>query len=345
MKILVANHSLKQAGGTETFTYTLIGELKKRKHEIEYFCFEKGEYSDRIEQDYGISFKRSEKYDLILANHHTTVKALRKTGFIVQTCHGIFPALEQPSKFADGLVSISQEVQYHLLRKGFKSLIIHNGVDCTRYKPIKPLRETQPKVLSLCHSEDAHKIVQQACKSLNLGFSILDKYIDKAWAVEKIINEHDIVVGLGRSAYEALACGRPVIIFDKRKYGIGQGDGYFLYNILEGLKHNCSGRSLRIEFTQENLIKELIKYNPKHGQIARDYALQTFNITKTTDEYFEFLYYLSQDIHRKSFKARFLRLIRLVLILLPEQIKSPLRKIDKSLGGRFLKIKRSFIPR
>jgi len=287
MNILVSNHNLVQAGGTESFTYTLIGELIKQGHEVEYFCFNKGMYSDRIERDLNVRFKSKKKYDLVLANHNTTVDELNKCGFTIQTCHGIYPKLEQPSNKARGYVSISQEVQNHLLNLGFPSRIIYNGIDCERFKPNKELRSI-PKVLSMCHSAEAHGIVAAACRIAKLEFGTLDKYKDNAWKVEKIVNEYDLVIGLGRTAYEALACGRPVIIFDKRAYMQSYGDGYFLEVMLESLKNNCSGRALKIDFSPESLALEMQKYNPGHGNIARRYSQLTFNIKNSQADYINY---------------------------------------------------------
>lgn len=55
--ILVATNHLDKVGGTETYTYTLIEELKRRENiEVDYFTFKKGEISERIEHRLGISF-------------------------------------------------------------------------------------------------------------------------------------------------------------------------------------------------------------------------------------------------------------------------------------------------
>lgn len=278
MRVLVANHWLVQPGGTETFTYTLIRELQRAGHDVEYFCFHPGEFSARLEQELRVRHSSRKSYDLILANHHTTVRALCRRGLIIQTCHGVFPELEQPSPLAHGHVSISSEVQDHLLQRGFASTLIPNGIDCERFRPLQPLRPQQPRVLSLCHSAPAHGLVREACAGLGWEFAALDKYQDRKWEVEQIINAADLVVGLGRSAYEALACGRPLVIYDHREYAGSLGDGYFLDCFPASLRCNCSGRALRLAFSPESLRAELAKYHPDHGQLARRYAVDYFDM-------------------------------------------------------------------
>ena len=107
--ILVANHHLEKVGGTESYTYALTGELVKKGYNVEYFTFFKGEVADRLENDFFVPYMSRSKYDLILANHNTCVNYLFGKGFTIQTCHGIFPELEQPSPHADAYVAISEE--------------------------------------------------------------------------------------------------------------------------------------------------------------------------------------------------------------------------------------------
>ena len=288
MNILVANHKLDKTGGSQTFTYTLVGELVKRGYAVEYFTHKHGLISSKIQDDFGVGFMSQSSYDLILANHHTTVESLYGKGKIIQTCHGVFAGLERPSPLADGYVAISQEVQDYLMRCGFQSRIIYNGIDCNRFSPQKPLRKDNIRVLSLCHSEEAHALVEQACKLANAEFGRLDKYQDNQWDVPAIINQYDLVFGLGRSAYESLACGRPVIIYDSRSYFTSAGDGYFLEVLPASLQNNCSGRALKRNFTVDGIADQIRKYRPEDGAIARGYALSCFNIEKAVDSYLEY---------------------------------------------------------
>src|SRR5690606_3879634 len=96
----------KNVGDTESFTLTMAEELIKRNFSVEYFTFRRGKISELLENS-GVNFMTKKKYDLILANHNTCVSTLKNRGTIIQTCHGIYPKLEQPSDDADAHVSIS----------------------------------------------------------------------------------------------------------------------------------------------------------------------------------------------------------------------------------------------
>ncbi|MDR2601335.1 MAG: hypothetical protein LBC53_02630 [Spirochaetaceae bacterium] len=277
-------------GGTENFTYTIIVELKRLGHHVEYFTFNKGEISEKIEK-LGVRFKSLKKYDLILANHTTVVRLVFKYGYTIQTCHGIIPKLEQPSMFADFHVSISYEIKEHLNKKGIDSVVIYNGIDCNRFKPEKPLHDKLTSVLSLCQSEEANDFIKNCCQIINVGFIKMNKYIESMWELEKSINEADMVVGIGRSAYDGMACGRAVLSFDKRSYTKdfnGEGDGYLTENNIElSLKNNCSGRCSGKKFNQEMFIGELKKYNKKDGIFLRNFALKELNINMNIQKYLE----------------------------------------------------------
>lgn len=288
LSILIANNSLNSIGGSETFTYTLIEELKALGHFVEYFTFDKGAISNKIEKDLNVFFKSKKKYDLILANHNTCVKELYGFGFIIQTCHGIYPKLEQPSIFADAYVSISQEIQNHLALLGYPSKIILNGINLKRFFPFKDVNASLKKVLSLCHSNNANILLKEVCKELNVELKIAYKYNNPTFEVEKLINDVDLVVGLGRSAYEAMACGRPVVVWDDRKYFESFGDGYVKGKLGFSIINNCSGRYFKRMLHKEDLVKEFLKYDSSDSIYFRSFAEKNLDIKKQLHEYLNF---------------------------------------------------------
>ncbi|MBO9619415.1 MAG: glycosyltransferase family 4 protein [Niabella sp.] len=286
--ILVATNHLKDPGGSETFSYTLIGELKRLGFDVEYFTFYKGLVSEKIENDLGVAFMSRNKYDLILANHNSCVKYLVNRGFIIQTCHGIFPELEQPTSYAHKHVAISKEVQEHLQKKHIKSKIILNGIDLERFKSNRPLQTEVQTILSLCHSEAANQMIAASAGEMNATFIYLNKYENPGWNVEQLINKADVVVGVGRSAYEAMACGRPVVVFDSRSYYPACGDGYVKEILEDSIIKNCSGRYCGHTFTVPALTAELKKFKKEDGAFFREFALKNLNITNAVLEYIRY---------------------------------------------------------
>ena len=287
MRILLGTHYLAKTGGTESYTFALAMELKRLGHEVEHFAIIRGGVSSMLEEK-GVPFMTSDHYDLILANHTTVVEQLWPKGFIVQTCHGNIAELEQPSPYADAYVAVSEEVREHLQSKGYRAAaVIANGIDCNRFCQKKPVSPTLQTVLSLCQSDVANDFIRRCCQQEGIRFLQSNKFTDNVWAIEDLINESDLVVGLGRSAYDAMACGRCVLVYDYREYmGEFLGDGMLTpESIQKSMLCNCSGRSNRLKYNEETFIKELQKYSPELGAWGREFALEHLNIEKAVEAY------------------------------------------------------------
>ena len=289
MKILLGTHYLAKNGGTESYTFALAMELKRLGHEVEHFAIIRGGVSAMLEEQ-GVPFLTSDRFDLILANHTTVVEQLWPLGFTVQTCHGNIAELEQPSPYADAYVAVSEEVREHLQSKGYKAAaVIANGIDCNRFCQKRPISSTLKTVLSLCQSDVANDFIRRCCQQEGIRFLQSNKFTDNVWAIEDLINESDLVIGLGRSAYDAMACGRCVLVYDFRDYmGEFLGDGMLTPDSIgRSMLCNCSGRASRRKFDEQTFIAELHKYSPELGAWGRQFALEHLNIEKAVAAYLD----------------------------------------------------------
>lgn len=287
MKILLGTHYLAKTGGTESYTYALALELKRLGHHVEYFAIVRGNVSSMLEEN-GVPFMSADYYDLILANHTTVVEKICRFGYIVQTCHGNIAELEQPSPYADAYVAVSEEVRNHLQYKGYQVLgVIPNGIDCKRFFPRNPVSDKLTTVLSLCQSDEANKFIRKCCEQANIKLLCSNKFTDNVWSIEELINQSDLVVGLGRSAYDAMACGRCVLVYDYRDYmGEFLGDGILTPDsINKSMTCNCSGRANRLKYNEQDFIAEMQKYSPQLAAWSRDFAIQNLNIEQAVDKY------------------------------------------------------------
>lgn len=311
--VLVGVYYLNHVGGAQLYTADLIKQLKTRDDvEVEFFAIEMGELSTYVRDELGVSFMSKEKYDLVLATHNLTVEALYKKGPIVQICHGAILGLEFPSIYADFHVGISEEVCDSLDQKGFENTLVLNGLDLEQKRPERRPNPQLTNVLSLCQSEEANTKLRKVCDKLGLAFTAFNKHKNPTFHIEKEINEADLVVGIGRSVYDAMACGRPCIVFDSRDYNGNKGDGYLhphLFN--EFAEANCSGRYLGKHFSECELIDEFRKYHPEDGGRLRAVAEKQLDVAKTTDALLATLNHISAKTRRRKkhriFKARLRR--------------------------------------
>ena len=185
-------------------------------------------------------------------------------------------------------VAISEEVKNHLFSCGFNSIIIHNGVDCERFSPKKKINENVKKILSLTQSDYLNDMLKRVCTKMNIELICLNKFINPIFNVEDVINEVDLVISLGRGTFESMACGRNVIILDKRPYVDRPpiGDGIVTReNIDNYIKNNCSGRFTNKVFGEVEIEAEIQKYDYRLGEFCREYALENFNIKKQVNKY------------------------------------------------------------
>jgi len=291
MRILVGNNRMADPGGSETYAYALIAELQRQGHDVECITLQKGMVSSYV-GCLGVPVYTTpiyDVYDLALLSHSSSIELARNVkAFKIQTCHGIYPNLEQPVKGMDAYVAISDEVYTHLKSKGYNSSIIHNGIDCERFASSRSINTRLQTVLSLCHDEKTNHYLQSICHLLNVRLIKKNKFDAPIWRVENLINEADLVVTLGRGAYEAMAMGRNVLLYDNRRYVGGEalGDGMVdKDNIFSFLENNCSGRYSAKPFPTKEMLLAFKKYRKKTGGDLRKFAVANLNIKDKVNQY------------------------------------------------------------
>lgn len=281
MNVLLTNLQLSPFRGTENWCYSVGSELIRQGHNVSIFSPSPRSGVPFYEQA-GISYVTHGTFDLILDNHSVTCPGFN--GKIIHTCHGTIPA-ERPMK------NVYSEHSFHSVNVAVSDLvanywninkIIPNGIDCGRFKCIKPVNDKIKTVLSLCSSDKADLILSNICKKF--GYRLITTFHNEVFDVERLINESDIVVGVGRSLLDAMACCRPVISFDCRFYvGHPHGLGYIKGNPV--LDDNLVGRN--ITMTEQDLMNEFLKYDPLDGIKNRYFVLNNRNIIDTVKQYLE----------------------------------------------------------
>lgn len=295
MRILVGNNSFSYPGGSETYNFSLIEELVRIGHEVIAVAHNgPGIVSKKLNEiGVDVCFKPIDgNFDLCLLSHSSSINLTKNVkGYKIQTCHGIFPKLEQPVPGMDDYVSISEEVQSHLKKLGYESNLIRNGINCERYNIKNSINEELKTVLSLAHSDSANEVIKRSCEIIGCELIICNKFKEWKWNVEDAINSSDLVISLGRGAYESMACGRNLVIFDQRSYMESSvGDGFVtLDNVNLYLKNNCSGRFSNREYDHLKLSDEILKYNRSTGKQLREFALTELNISIQAKKYIDLL--------------------------------------------------------
>jgi CheY-like chemotaxis protein/glycosyltransferase involved in cell wall biosynthesis len=273
MKILLANHTLDHYAGSETFTYALACELKRLGHDVICFSPRLGRLKPRLREadiavidDLGAL---SDDIDIIHAHHrHESLLAFARFSDkpMILVCHGVLPWQEQPLRSRLNVhryVAVSEEVRDHLIRHhridGTDVTVIRNGIDLRRFAARRPIRARPEHALILSNymPDTLRTLVVRVCDSLGISVHHVGG-AQPQWAVEEAINQADLVFALGRSALEALACQRAVIVFD-----YNGGDGLVTPANFHLLRlRNFSGRTHRLQYTEDSLRREIEQYDP-----------------------------------------------------------------------------------
>lgn len=298
LNILISNHHLLDYTGSEIYTLTLAEHLLKNNCNVTVYS----KYIDKTAKEFeklGISVYsdlrelNNKKFDV--AHVHHNINAAEVRYFfpelpIVFLSHGVIPFLEQPPTLELGIakyLSVSEEVKQNLLNKGIdesRISVLHNLIDEDKFCSSQKINPKAKNVLVISGRIDEKKesIIIDACKILNLNLKFVGGRFGQVEQVtlKQFINESDIVFSLGRGAVEAIFMGRIPIIYDY----LG-GDGMVTSaNIEELMECNFSGRKYKKNYSSDDLVNEISKYDPLDVDLLREKALQYFSAKKITKE-------------------------------------------------------------
>ena len=285
MRILLANHDLAQLGGTQTWLNEMFRAL--HMHDVEVFCAVGG----FMEPDCKVHIGRMppDDFDLLIINQNLPMRALsRLSGYKIYTQHGPTHAAEFYPGGADSVVAVSEEVKAVLLRRGYSSRVIRNGINLERFYP----GPQEYDVLNLCKGTRGSEMVSRACENMGLSCVTVHYQNSPLNDVAQLMRKSDIVVSYGRGALEGLACGKKVLVFDARGKEAPRADGWVTQETVDELAtHNFSGRTRNMEFDQTDLEAALSGPAPSSG---REWAEENVDIHSQAGKY---LAYVEEKVH------------------------------------------------
>jgi GT2 family glycosyltransferase/MoaA/NifB/PqqE/SkfB family radical SAM enzyme/Flp pilus assembly protein TadD/glycosyltransferase involved in cell wall biosynthesis len=295
MNVLLTNHHLTDFTGSEVFTFTIADFLKRKGHRVtvlsKYVDNSLRRYFDRIGVAivHDISALSGETFDVAHIHHNVMAMEVRRhfTDLpLVFLSHGVIPFLEQNPPIDIGVslhLAVSEEVHENLIRHGVdenRVKIFRNIVDSDKFSPRTSLSARPARALILSNKLDlaTERTIREACDRLDIvtTFAGMRFGVVNQDYLPDMINQADIVFTLGRGVIETMMCGRVPIVLDHRG-----GDGMVTPdNVEHYMKRNFSGRTHRRMYRTDELMLEIVRYEPSFGESLRRMALDRFDADK-----------------------------------------------------------------
>lgn len=230
------------------------------------------------------------------------------------------------------IIAVSDEIKEHLINNyetdTTRVSVIYNGIDLRKFSPqpskgavatgnagsLRRVAHIMGWAGPLKSAVEAVPIIAQMVPNVEMvilgpsaefaQLSMLAREVNRQLAREsvramgntkdvvKIISSSEVVIGVGRCALEAMACGKPVVLAGQRKGPFGGSFGGIISqdNISETKKYNFSGRN-GSEVTSAAKIAEAVvrllkdeKHRRELGAWGRRIVEDEFDIEKIAEE-------------------------------------------------------------
>jgi O-antigen biosynthesis protein len=282
MRILLTNRALAARGGSESYLETIAPELRRLEHEVVLYAPQCGELAESLRAA-GFRVVDSvsdipDDLDVIHGQHRDAVARVRSrfpSTPLVYASHSWFIPLEEP------VAELAASAYLTFNDRTFARLAAHEGIQ--RHQIV---RLTQPVTVTHGHSArtpirpQVERVavvsrnliartaeLRDACDRLGLHLTLVGALGAESRDARTEMMSADVVVAIGRTALEAMALGRAVLIADESTVS-----GWMTaesYPALEAAGFVGSGLAV----SPASVVELLEGYEPELGTAARTLAL------------------------------------------------------------------------
>jgi hypothetical protein len=282
MDIVVAAMALDRPGGVQSYVLAIAPHLERLGHEVTLYAPDTGPIAD-LARERGLRVSAGEHElpagcDAVLSNDAPSAYDMAERyphavrGLIVHSADldvHLPPRHEAVVSFA---VALNGVVERRLAATADATPVtrLRQPIDIAHFYPATPPRERAGHVLLLGNRLEgpARETLGRICERAGLTWRQAGSTGVIALDPLPAILDADIVVGQGRSALDAMACGRAAWIF-----GPAAGDGWVTSETYERFEDDgFRGRATPAVVEAESFERALVQYAPRMGRVNRRLA-------------------------------------------------------------------------
>lgn len=281
MRILLSTENFDAFAGMETYTLTVARELMRLGHQVSIYTQLDGGIA-RHAREHGMRVLGHAdlpgEIDAIFAQDAATCHELAARYpdvvrvFVVHSRDHVLNEVPQLPGVCDAVVVMNDRIGNWVRARAWHVPItrLRQPIELSRFRDLRPPRPRPRRVLVTSNYVAGPRgaLIGEACRQAGYSVDWIGTTSRPNAFPEQAIAIADIVIGLGRSALEAMAAGRAVYVYGvlgaggwvtSRSYGQLEADGF------AGL---TDGRPA----TLERLTAELRRWQPHMGEANRDLA-------------------------------------------------------------------------
>ena len=290
MQILITHDGFSGFGGTESYMLTVAEQLQRTGHDVAIFAPELGAMAD-FARSRGVRvlepYELPDGCDLVLAQDTATCLELAPRypeAKVIYVAHSYVHALQTPPQLPgayDALVVLNDRMLKWArgLAHVERVVRLRQPVDTNRFRLTHPRQTGPPRVLVLSSYQFGSRAEQltEACRQVGIPL----RWLTQTTATpEREIAGADAVIGLGRSAIDAMTASRAVLVL-----GPLGGDGWVTpasYPRLEA--DGFTGRSSDTMLDANAVAEQLAAWNPMMGNTNRDLVARYHDVRDHASE-------------------------------------------------------------
>lgn len=272
LRVLLTNITLAGRSGTETVTRDLALSLQRAGHRPMVYSPSLGSIADELRAasiPVADDIANIRETPDVIHGHHVIQTAVAAARFpdvpALFVCHDFTGWHDVPPGLANiqTFVAISDGFRDRLVvEQGVDPAQVHvvlNAVDTERFQPGPSLPTKPRRALAFAKNHGHLAAIREACAARDVAVDAVGTAVDRLIdAPEALLHDYDLVFTSARSALEAMACLRPVIVCDGRGLaGMATTDRYPTWR-----RENFGLRVLSRPVSSKALLAEIDRYDP-----------------------------------------------------------------------------------